>query len=454
MVTLRDILEAKEQRRDRQDAFRREYGLTLVSITINMPGTVKDIPAVRLLCDYAVDALRQETAVMAAYQYYLPTGPEALLAIDGDASAVKGICMRLEEQDLFGRLLDLDVFTAEGRLLSRKDHGGSRGCLVCGGSVIVCMRERSHGQEAIGAAVQRLLDSFHAYRSRKIGPVAEKLGALAVEAMLYEVTCTPSPGLVDRFNAGAHRDMDFYTFMASSAALSTALARCAQAGLQHEGALPALLPVLRRIGQEGDAAMLAATKGVNTQKGLLFSLGIVTAVAAHLQRSGQSLDGEAVAVTAAALVAGIVERELGSCTRKAGTQLTAGERLYQDYGVTGIRGEMQAGLPVVTRETLPALRAVLAAKLPLNDCLLQALLVLMTAVDDTTVMNRHNPDTLRVWVRQKAAKVLAAGGLYTQEGRQLTAALDEEFIASNISPGGAADLLAVTWFLHRVETVF
>lgn len=454
MVTLQDMLQAKEQRRDRQVAFRKKYAYTLVSITINMPGAEKDTVATRLLCDYAIQTLREETTVVAVSQCYLRTGPEALLAIDGEARAIKALCMGLEEQRLFGRLLDLDVFTAEGSLLSRQEQGGGRGCFVCGGPVTVCMRERRHGQMAIREAVQHRLYSFYAYRSRHISPLAEKIGALAVEAMLYEVTCTPSPGLVDRFNAGAHRDMDFYTFMASSAALSNALARCAQAGSGHAGPLPELLPVLRVIGREGDAAMLLSTGGVNTQKGLLFLLGIVAAVAGYLYPSSRSLTSETIAATAAELVTGIVERELGGCTGKDREQLTAGERLYQDYGVTGIRGELEAGLPVVINKALPALRAALAAKLPLNDCLLQTLLVLMTAVEDTTVMNRHNPDTMRVWVRQEVSSVLAAGGLYTQEGRQLTAALDALFIMHNISPGGAADLLAVTWFLHKISTDF
>ena len=44
-----------------------------------------------------------------------------------------------------------------------------------------------------------------------------KIAAFAVEGMLYEVTATPKPGLVDRANNGAHYDMDYFTFMSSAA---------------------------------------------------------------------------------------------------------------------------------------------------------------------------------------------------------------------------------------------
>lgn len=288
-------------------------------------------------------------------------------------------------------------------------------------------------------------------KARWIGSFAETVGSLAVEAMLYEATCTPSPGLVDRVNSGAHTDMDFYSFMSSSAALSVCMARCAQAGLNHHGALPALLPVLRRIGIEGEARMLQATGGVNTQKGLLFSLGIVVAAAGWLQKTRSKPDSRSILQCVADMTAGIVTRELGDMDKPA-TTLTAGEKLYRLYGVTGIRGEMEQGMPAILQHGLPTLRQAMVDKLGINHALLQTLLVLMTVVDDTTVMNRHHPDKMRLWVKNKAQEALAAGGLYTELGQTLLADMDKEFIEHNVSPGGVADLLAVTWFLYRLET--
>jgi len=99
---------------------------------------------------------------------------------------------------------------------------------------------------------------------------------------------------------------------------------------------------------------------------------------------------------------------------------------------------------------LPALREALDKGLSINDALVHTLLVLMTCVDDTTVMHRHHPDKMRVWVREQAQMIIEAGGMEAGDGRHRCEALDQKFIQENVSPGGVADLLAVTWFLHSL----
>lgn len=449
-IKLADILAAKEARYSRQNSFREKYKTPLVSITINMPGPIKDLPILRRLRDYAVQEIRKQLNVLGEEQVNLLTGPEALVAIAGEGWVIKRIAMKIEEQYPFARLLDIDVFTGDGQLLSRQDEGQGRGCFVCAGQTVVCMREQKHTQVGLDQAVGKMLNQFRAYESRFVSPIAQQLGALAIEAMLYEVTCTPAPGLVDRINSGAHIDMDFYSFMASSSSLATTMVKCAQAGVQHEDSLQSLLPVLRIVGVEGEQAMLAVTQGVNTQKGLVFLLGIMAGVAGWLGGQERLVTAETVLNSVAQMVTGIVKRELSSATAKSAQGLTAGENLYLKYGISGIRGELEEGLPAVSGKALPALRAALNKGLSVNDALVQTLLVLMTCVDDTTVMHRHDPDKMRVWVRQKAQAVLALGGMQTTEGRKSCEALDQEFISHNVSPGGVADLLAVTWFLHRL----
>lgn len=449
-ITLEDILAGKEARYARQTAFREKYGTALVSITINMPGPVKDMPILRRLRDYAVQAVRRRLSVIGEEQVNVVTGPEALLAVKDAGRFIKEITVEIEEQHPFARLLDIDVFDVLGHLLSRQEQGQSRGCFVCGGETVMCMREQKHTQAGLQLAVEKMLNEFRAYETRLVSPVAEKLGALAVEAMLYEVTCTPAPGLVDRINSGAHYDMDFYSFMASSAALVMPMARCAQAGIVHESSIESLLPVLRIIGLEGEKAMLAATGGVNTQKGLVFLLGIMAGVAGWLSGQKIPVTGKNVMQSAGQMVTGIVEKELMSAAAKPTEILTAGEKLYIKYGITGIRGELAEGLPSVRNQALPALRQGLGEGLSINDALVQTLLILMTCVDDTTVMHRHDPDKMRIWVRQQVQDVLAVGGMKTAAGKKKCEDLDVQFIDHNVSTGGVADLLAVTWFLHRL----
>lgn len=248
--------------------------------------------------------------------------------------------------------------------------------------------------------------------------------------------------------------MDFFSFMASSAALSTHMARTAQAGINHDGAAAKLLPVLRVIGIEAERDMLSATRGINTQKGLLFSLGIAAAAAGQIVRRGEKITAGNVLDLISEITEGIVERELNRSASRPESELTAGEKLYRKYKITGIRGEMEAGLPTVRKLALPALKSALLQGLSHNDALVNTLLYLMTSVDDTTVMNRHNPDKMRCWVVPKAKAALAVGGMATREGREMLEQLDREFISHNVSPGGAADLLAVTWFLYRLECEF
>ena len=44
--------------------------------------------------------------------------------------------------------------------------------------------------------------------------------------------------------------------------------------------------------------------------------------------------------------------------------------------------------------------------------------------------------------------------MYTEEGRARVREMDQAFIDAWVSPGGAADLLAVTWFVQRLAGWF
>ena len=102
-------------------------------------------------------------------------------------------------------------------------------------------------------------------KTRLISPFAETVGSLAVEAMLYEVTCTPSPGLVDRVNSGAHTDMDFDTFVTSAKALRGYFGKCFSAGLHMQGQRQnEVLGELQNLGRSAELKMFSATNGVNT----------------------------------------------------------------------------------------------------------------------------------------------------------------------------------------------
>ena len=245
--------------------------------------------------------------------------------------------------------------------------------------------------------------------------------------------------------------MDFFSFLASAAALAPWFEEFARIGSAFGGEDPsALLPSLRAAGLKAEKAMLAATGGANTHKGLIFSLGTLCASAGILVARGEALSGEACAKGASRILRGTTERDFAACRGKEEARLTVGERLYLRWGATGIRGEAERGFPAVVRGSLPRLRAGLAAGMSLNDALVDDLLLLFTLVEDTNVLGRRGREGLDI-VRAEARRALSLGGVATEAGMAAIRAADTLFTAENISPGGCADLLAVTYFLWALS---
>ena len=272
------------------------------------------------------------------------------------------------------------------------------------------------------------------------------IGQQARAALLREVMLTPKPGLVDQRNTGAHQDMDLDTFQRSTAAIAPSFVLFAAAGMRHAH-LPAsaMLPLLRPIGIRAEQAMLDATGGVNTHKGGIFALGLLCASAGRLFRDDRHAGCEQLCQEVAAICHGLVERELGTRTgaEQAGS---AGERLYQRHGMTGARGEAAAGYTTVLRWSLPVYLALQQQGVDEERALLQAMLHLLAHNADTNLVARGGPEGL-AWVQQQAGQLLATGGVLQAAGRDCLQALDDALIARRLSPGGSADLLAVTCFL-------
>lgn len=281
---------------------------------------------------------------------------------------------------------------------------------------------------------------------------ANHIREIALKSILYEVAATPKPGLVDRNNSGAHRDMDFFSFLASSAALSNVFAECALEGISFTSSdFRKLLDRIRPIGIAAEKNMYRATEGINTHKGLIFSLGIVSAAAGNIysETKNKKIDAEDVCERVKKITEGVTKREFKDLEKKE--KLTYGEMLYRTYGIKGIRGEAESGFETVRRVSLPILRKLIKEERNiLNDILVQVLLHLMTEVEDSNVLGRHGFKTLD-YVRDCARKALDIGGMYTEKGREYVKKMDRDFIEKNISPGGSADLLAVTLMFIFLE---
>lgn len=273
----------------------------------------------------------------------------------------------------------------------------------------------------------------------------QKVGQYLTQAILLEVSTHPKPGLVTRLSNGAHKDMSIFTFMMSSAVLSKAFNDLQDIGQAHRGTLAELFCKLRSYGVGAEAELLRVTKGVNTQRGILFAGGIVSAVSGYAMNMG--LSRNALLPLIKEMAAGLVARELKNLDHAA---MTAGEKLYYKYGITGIRGEVENGFPSVINHGLPALADAFNKGATLNDALVHALIALMTVVEDSNVIWRTDYETL-LEVQRIAKDILNLGSVFTEKGRMAIAETERYFLQRRISPGGSADLLSVTITLYLLE---
>jgi len=271
----------------------------------------------------------------------------------------------------------------------------------------------------------------------------------ADRALLVELMLTPKPGLVDRRNCGAHRDMDIHTFLASARAIAPWWPRFVEIG--HASAHIAAresLPLVRPAGVLCEQAMLRATGGVNTHKGAIFSLGLLCFAAGRHLAHGTALTRERLCSEVADLCVGLVDRELNGAQKAQ----TAGERVFFRYGFTGARGEAASAFATVRTAALPVYDRLRLQGVGEEVALLQVLLHLLAVNDDTNLVSRGGLAGLD-YVRAYARRLLREGGAVAPHGVKRMAAFDDVLIARHLSPGGTADLLGLTWFLAQFPAV-
>jgi triphosphoribosyl-dephospho-CoA synthase len=268
---------------------------------------------------------------------------------------------------------------------------------------------------------------------------ADRFAALAERSLVLEVDTWPKPGLVSHVDAGSHADMDAGTFRRSAAALRPFFAALARAGAAGAG-----MTTLRALGLRAEQAMLAATGGVNTHRGAIFGLGLLCAAAGW----------RAAAPDERRATLGVV------VVRRWGAEILGGprpcdshgEQAVRRYGVGGARRQAADGFPEVYGIGVPALAE--GARVAPGDAeaaRVQACFALIAALDDTNLLHRGGVAGLR-FAQRAARDFLAHGGVGAHDWRARAAALHRAFVARRLSPGGAADLLAMSVFVAALDT--
>lgn len=252
------------------------------------------------------------------------------------------------------------------------------------------------------------------------------IAAQAYMALKAELNTTPKPGLVDKADNGAHKDMDYPLMLKSINVLRPFFRKIAE--LRVTGDMESTVSSLQKIGLEAEQAMLDATNGVNTHKGALFSLGITAFAAMSLLHNEQDITASALQKTITSIAA-LFPVPKGTHGSKVNEELKK--------SVSGALDNAQQGYPMLFGDWLQLYRGLHGDNYQNHKTLLH----IMSMLDDTNIYYRKGAETAQK-VKEEAKK------LEEEFSIKKLQYMNEWFITENISPGGSADMLALTIFIN------
>ncbi len=438
------------------------HGCHLVSLQLNVPG----LPKTDKLLSAFIHKVDEAFGIHLQSQNanYLWHDKQELQDVAGDsilylfktshigADELKGLTETFEEHFVLGRIVDLDVLSAEGMPIS---SGKAKGCFLCDESAESCRKTQRH---SIKEVRQSMMDAIASYlKQEQERALVSKVSAFALQGLLHEVALSPKPGLVCRNSNGAHADMDYGTFINSAAAIAPYFNEIASLAIQFKGNdVSKVLPKIKSIGLRMEQTMFKATNGINTHKGAIFLMAICCFAVVRVVRKQGRLKLTTFTSVVQQLCRGLVQREL--CEAHESDNVTHGQQCFQKYGLqaAGARGEAEQGMPTVLFHAFPYLDNHITKDFSkysddeLNELLIPLLLKIISVNNDTNVLYRHNMTQLNL-LKQKAHEALRE---WEKGNRDTYSEMVKWCNYNGISPGGSADLLAVTITLYLCQTEF
>ena len=271
----------------------------------------------------------------------------------------------------------------------------------------------------------------------------KNIATLATKALLYEVSISPKAGLVSRLSNGSHKDMNFYTFINSSLALHNYFLNCFDYGQEKLFSCPNFFKNLRELGKVAEKEMYEATKGINTHKGTIFSMGILLAVLSVHLKENKEIDLKVLSEKIKEMCKPLLNE-----LEDADNISTYGEKAYKEYHLTGARGLAISGYEIVLLDGINKLKD-FCKTLDFETACILLLFYYMSVLDDTNIVNRANIATLKeVQILSKELFEENKKTLEKESIKNSMSKLNDIFIEKNISAGGSADLLILTIFIH------
>jgi triphosphoribosyl-dephospho-CoA synthase len=272
---------------------------------------------------------------------------------------------------------------------------------------------------------------------------ADLVSGAAHAALLAELHTWPKPGLVSHIDTGSHTDMDMHTLAASAASIRPFFAHLALAG-----AAGSAMGALREIGKAAESAMLESTGGVNAHRGAIFGLGLLCAAAGATWSTAEDRPWRA------ADLCDTVRRRWGDSIMSGPIpRRSHGAAAWRRFGAGGARAQAACGFPQILAVALPALRlGRLIAPADEEAARVHGFFALLATIEDTNLLHRGGAEGLS-FAQKSAAGFLEKGGVAQVGWRDAAAAVHRDFIERRLSPGGCADLLAISLFLDALETI-
>ena len=436
-ITLSQILDARENRVKRQKELLSLYNLPVVCFTMNIAGPIKTSPLIERSFYEGIKLFKGSLPTDAVIHEEITTeatGCQGLFSIRMDSEKLKAICVDIEEATSLGRLFDIDVIKLD---FSKEERKIPRNCIVCDSPGRACAAGRVHPVEILQEVTKKIMEDYFLNSDK------ERVSFLAVKSLIDEVNTTPKPGLVDRRNNGSHKDMNADTFEKSAYALKPYFTECFSIGNSYKDhTYDEIFKRLRIAGLNAEKSMYNATGGINTHKGIIYSMGILCAAIGKLWSAEEPLKSSLkICSESAKIVSKAVLKDFDNIDTS-----TAGGRLYLSYGLKGIRGEAASGFKSVTDVSLPCYKRLIEKNFSKNDAGAITLLNLIANVKDTNLYHRGGVDGA-LYAQNKIKELLQKSPEPSIKQIEIT---DDSFIEKNLSPGGCADLLAITYFLYDI----
>lgn len=316
--------------------------------------------------------------------------------------------------------------------------------------VVEIPRLENGGVAVSASRVRRAMDSNSLKEAAQLVPPTTLpyiIAHLATQALQAELDTTPKPGLVDKDNNGAHRDMDHALMSRSIRALHPYFVRLALLGFAAD--MPSHDDIVKT-GIEAERAMFEATNGVNTYKGALFSMGLAVVAAAGKAWQGSSITPQTLSAAISKLAFAFPDTK-GTHGSKA-KQTAASETAT----FKGALDNAREGYYMLFNDWLPFYANLIKNGEP--HALHLTLLRIMCDLDDTNIVYRTSLAMMKQ-VKEESRDVLSRWSEATHGTPQIDGGtnldtilgdMNRSFVQRNISPGGSADMLSLVVFINGV----